>query len=110
MKREIRKAAIAAPFLFGPAVVKAQSGNDFSAPRNAVVDAAGAHFKSIKLVAERHGDEIYIKSDMPDGDFNWFRGGSAAIATIITRRQFHFSAVSVVSRKRCDPKAGHTFL
>jgi hypothetical protein len=116
MKRNIRKAAIAAPFLFGPAVARAQSGNDFSAPRNAVVDAAGARtvrveagagilrvegkpgitqvqvkgtawassqriLNSIKLVAERRGDEIYIKSDMPDDDFNWFRdnNGSAAL-------------------------------
>src|SRR5438046_9492342 len=117
MKRRMRNAAIAAPFIFGPAALKAQSHSDFSAPRNAVVDASGARtvrveagagilrvegkpgitqvqvkgtawasseriLRSIKLVAERRGDEIYIKSDMPDGDFNWFNG-SAALDLII---------------------------
>jgi DUF4097 and DUF4098 domain-containing protein YvlB len=106
MKRKIRKAAIAAPFLFGPAAVKAQSGSDFSAPRNAVVDASGARsvrveagagilrivgkpgltrvqvtgtahasseaiLRDIKIVAERQGDEIFIKSDMPDENSSW---------------------------------------
>jgi hypothetical protein len=114
MKRNIRKAAIAAPFLFGPAVVRAQSSNDFSAPRNAIVDAVGARtvrveagagilrvegkpgstqvqvkgtawassqriLNSIKLVAERRGDEIYIKTDMPDDTFDWNSSGSAAL-------------------------------
>jgi hypothetical protein len=49
MKRKIRQVAIAAPFLFGPAIAKAQSGNDYSAPRNAVVDASGA--RSIRVEA-----------------------------------------------------------
>lgn len=113
--RKMRKAAIAAPFLFGPAALKAQSGHEFTAPRNAVVDAAGAKsvrveagagilrvegksginqvqvkgtawassqgiLRDIKLIAERRGDEIYIKSDMPDDNWSWFgNNGSAAL-------------------------------
>jgi hypothetical protein len=115
MKRKMRKAVIAAPFFFGPAAVKAQSRSDFTAPRNAVVDAVGAKsvrveagagilrvegkagitqvqvkgtawassqgiLKDIKLIAERRGDEIYIKSDMPDDNWSWFgNNGSAAL-------------------------------
>lgn len=113
MKRKIRKVAIAAPFLFGPVIAKAQSGNDYSGPRNAVVDASGARsvrveagpgllrvegkqgitqvqikgtawasskslLSDIRLIAERRGDEIYIKSDIPDGDLNWFGGDRIA--------------------------------
>ena len=51
MKRNIRKAAVAAPFLFGPAALKAQSANDFSAPRNAVVDARGAKLVRVEAGA-----------------------------------------------------------
>lgn len=119
MKRKIRGAAIAAPFLFGPAAAKAQSGNDFSAPRNAAVDAAGARsvrvqagagvlrvkgmpgitqvqvkgiawassesiLRNIRLIAERRGDEIFIKSDMPEGHLSWFRGGDGSAALDLT--------------------------
>src|SRR5438046_9973109 len=49
MKRRMRNAAIAAPFFFGPAALKAQSHSDFSAPRNAVLDAAGA--RSVRVEA-----------------------------------------------------------
>jgi len=106
MQRNILKAAIAAPFVFGPVMARAQSSADYSAPRNASVDAAGARsvrveagagilriegkpgltrvevkgtasassqsvLKDIKLVAERRGDEVYIKADMPESDFTW---------------------------------------
>ena len=119
MKRKIRKAAIAAPFLFGPVAARAQSGNEFSAPRNAVVNAAGARrirveagagtlrvegkagltqvqvkgtasassesiLRDIKLVAERRGDEIFIKSEMPEGDFSWFGSRSSSAALDLT--------------------------
>lgn len=113
MKRKIREVAVAAPLLFGPAMVKAQSGSDYSAPRNAVVDASGAKsvrieagagilrvegkpgitrvqvkgtawasskriLDDVKLIAERRGDEVFIKSDMPEGDFTWFSGDWSA--------------------------------
>lgn len=119
MKRKIRNAAIAAPFLFGPALAKAQSGHEFSAPRNAVLNAAGARhirveaaagnlrvegksgltqvrvtgtawassegiLKDIRLIAQRQGDEIYIKADMPDGDFSWFRDNNWSAALDLT--------------------------
>lgn len=112
MKRKIRNAAIAAPFLFGTAAAKAQSYNDFSAPRNATVDASGARsvrveagagllrvegkagitrvqvtgtahassrsmLEKVKLTAERRGDEVFIKSEVLDSDFNWFSDGNA---------------------------------
>jgi hypothetical protein len=118
MKRKIRKAAIAAPFLFGPIAARAQSGNEFSGPRNAVVNAAGARtvrveagagilrvegkpgltqvqvkgtawassekiLRDIKLVAERRGDEIFIKSDIPDGN-SWFGWGDGSAALDLT--------------------------
>ena len=103
MKRQIRGAAFAAaPFLIGSAA-NAQSA-PYTAPRNAVVDAAGAKtveveaaagslrvegkaglrqvqvtgtarsssqqvLNRIKLVAERRGDVVFIKADMPDQDF-----------------------------------------
>ena len=31
--------------------------------------------KDIKLIAERRGDEVYIKADIPDHDWNGWRGG-----------------------------------
>lgn len=118
MKRKITKAAIAAPFLFGPALTKAQSGNNYSAPRNAVVDASGARavrveagagflrvegkagitrvqvkgtawaptaniLKDIKLIAERRGDEIFIKTDFPDGS-RWSNNGNGSAALDLT--------------------------
>lgn len=103
MKRQIRGAAFAAaPFLIGSAA-HAQSA-PYTAPRNAVVDAAGARtveveaaagslrvegkaglrqvqvtgtarsssqqvLNRIKLVAERRGDVVFIKADMPDQDW-----------------------------------------
>ena len=119
MKRKIRGAAIAAPLLFGTAVAKAQSGNDFSAPRNATVDASGARIvrveagagilrvegkagitrvqvrgtawasskgllDKVKLIAERRGDEVFIKTDMPDGDYSWFRSGDWSASLDLT--------------------------
>jgi len=120
MKRKIRKVAIAAPFLFGPVMAKAQSGGDYSAPRNAAVDASGAKsvrveagagilriegkpgltrvqvtgtarassknvLNDIKLIAERRGDEIFIKSDMPENDGSWFNSDdwNAALDLVI---------------------------
>jgi hypothetical protein len=119
MKRKIRKAAIAAPFLFGPAAVKAQSGSDFSAPRSAAVDASGARsvrveagagilrivgkagltqvhvtgtahassesiLKDIRIIAERNGDEIFIKSDLPDNSSSWFGWNNSTAALDLT--------------------------
>ncbi|MBA3645088.1 MAG: DUF2807 domain-containing protein [Gemmatimonadaceae bacterium] len=113
MRRKMRKAAFAAPFLFGPVMARAQSGNDFSAPRNAVVDASGARsvrveagagilrvegkagitqvqikgmawassreiLNDIKLVVERRGSEIFIKTDLPESNFIWGRGDWSA--------------------------------
>lgn len=118
MKRKIRKAAIAAPFLFGPIAARAQSGHDFSGPRNAVVNASGIRavrveagagilrvegkagisqvqvkgtawasseriLRDIKLVAERRGDEIFIKSEMPDND-SWFGSDNWSAALDLT--------------------------
>jgi DUF4097 and DUF4098 domain-containing protein YvlB len=104
MKRQIRGAAFAAaPFLIGGAA-SAQSSPGYTAPRNAVVDAAGAKtveveagagelrvegkpglkqvqvngtarsssqqfLSQIRLIAERRGDVVFIKADMPDE--NW---------------------------------------
>ena len=107
MKRQIRGAAFAAaPFLIVPAA-QAQSSSDYTAPRNASVDAAGARtveveaaagtlrvegkaglrqvqvtgtarssspqfLNQIRLIAERRGDVVFIKADIPDRD--WDRG------------------------------------
>jgi hypothetical protein len=104
MKRQIRGAAFAAaPFLIGSAAHAQYSSNAYTAPRNAVVDAAGAKrveveagagslrvegkpglrqvqvtgtarsssqqfLNQIKLIAERRGDVVFIKADMPDDD------------------------------------------
>jgi hypothetical protein len=108
MKRQIRGAAFAAaPFLIG-STAHAQFSSDYSAPRNAVVDASGARtveveaaagilrvegkpglkqvqvtgtarsssqdlLKDIRLIAERRGDVVFIKADMPDDERrnNW---------------------------------------
>jgi len=103
MKRQFRGAAFAAaPFLIGTAA-HAQWSTPYSAPRNAVVDAAGAKsveveagagslrvegkaglrqvqvtgtarsssqqfLTQIKLIAERRGDVVFIKADIPDSD------------------------------------------
>ena len=105
MKRQFRGAAFAAaPFLIGTAA-HAQWSTPYSAPRNAVVDAAGARsveveagagslrvegkaglrqvqvtgtarsssqkfLTRIKLIAERRGDVVFIKADMPDSEGN----------------------------------------
>jgi hypothetical protein len=105
MKRKIRGAAFAAaPFLMSTAAY-AQYSSDYSAPRNAVVNAAGAKtvqveagagtlrvegraglqqvqvngtarsssqefLSQIKLIAERRGDVVFIKADMPDHNWN----------------------------------------
>lgn len=102
MKRQIRGAAIAAaPFLLGSAA-RAQGG--YTAPRHAVVDAAGARtveveagagslrvegkqglrqvqvngtarsssqqfLNQIRLIAERRGDVVFIKADIPKENF-----------------------------------------
>ena len=88
--------------------VKARAYEDYTSPRNADVDAAGARsirieaaagvlkvegragitqvrvrgtarssrrnlLDDIKLIAERRGDEVFIKADMPDDDRVWDR-------------------------------------
>ncbi len=106
MKRQFRGAAFAAaPFLIGSAA-HAQWSSRYTAPRNAVVDAAGAKsievegaagslrvegkpglrqvqvtgtarastqqvLSQIKLIAERRGDLVFIKADMPDHE-GWY--------------------------------------
>jgi hypothetical protein len=114
MKRQIRGAAFAAaPFLIGSAA-QAQGSGDYTAPRNAVVDASGARsveveaaagtlrvegkaglrqvqvtgtarassqqfLNQIKLIAERRGDVVFIKADIPDHDSGFgFRENYAA--------------------------------
>jgi DUF4097 and DUF4098 domain-containing protein YvlB len=117
MKRQIRGAAFAAaPFLIGSAA-RAQSSSDFSAPRNASVDATGARLVEveaaagtlrvegkaglrqvqvtgtawsssrqfltrIKLIAERRGDVIFIKADIPDNN-SWYDNNSGALDLVI---------------------------
>ena len=88
---------------------KAKAYEDYTSPRNADVNAAGARsirieasagilkvegragitqvrvrgtaisnrrnlLDDIKLIAERRGDEVFIKADMPDDDRYWSRG------------------------------------
>jgi hypothetical protein len=103
MKRKITGAAFAAaPFLLAPAA-HAQWSSAYSAPRNAVVDAAGARsveveaaagslrvegkpglrqvqvtgtarsssqdiLGRIRLIAERRGDVVFIRADIPDNE------------------------------------------
>jgi DUF4097 and DUF4098 domain-containing protein YvlB len=120
MNRQFRGAAFAAaPFLLG-STAYAQSYGDYTAPRNAVVDAAGARMveveaaagslriegkaglrqvqvtgtarsssqrflSEIRLIAERRGDVVFIKADIPDHEWdsrnrdNW----SAALDLVI---------------------------
>jgi hypothetical protein len=102
MKRQIRGAAFAAaPFLIAST---AHAQGNYTAPRNAVVDATGARaveveaaagtlrvegkaglrqvqvtgtarsssqqfLNQIKLIAERRGDVVFIKADIPDRDW-----------------------------------------
>ena len=104
MNRQFRGAAFAAaPFILG-STAYAQSYGDYTAPRNAVVDAAGARsveveaaagslriegkaglkqvqvtgtarassqsfLSEIRLIAERRGDVVFIKADIPDGEW-----------------------------------------
>jgi DUF4097 and DUF4098 domain-containing protein YvlB len=104
MKRKIRGAAVAAaPFLIA-GTARAQYSSDYTAPRNASVDAAGAKtveveagagilrvegkaglksvqvtgtarsssqefLSRIRLIAERRGDVVFIRAEMPDE--NW---------------------------------------
>ena len=120
MNRQFRGAAFAAaPFILG-STAYAQSYGDYTAPRNALVDAAGARsveveagagslriegkaglrqvqvtgtarsssqrfLSEIRLIAERRGDVVFIKADIPDHDSgfrdrdNW----SAALDLVI---------------------------
>lgn len=118
MKRQFRGAAFAAaPFLIGTAA-HAQWSTPYSAPRNAVVDAAGARsveveagagslrvegkaglrqvqvtgtarsssqqfLTQIKLIAERRGDVVFIKADIPDSDSNRDDDYSASLDLVI---------------------------
>ena len=121
MKRQIRGAAFAAaPFLIGSTAHAQYSSKAYTAPRNAVVNAAGAKrveveagagslrvegkpglrqvqvtgtarsssqqsLSQIRLIAERRGDVVFIKADMPDD--NWPSGNnynySAALDLVI---------------------------
>ena len=118
MKRQIRGAAFAAaPFLIAST---AHAQGDYTSPRNAVVDAAGARtveveaaagilrvegkaglrqvqvtgmarassqqfLNQIKLIAERRGDVVFIKADIPDHEWNSGYNGnySAALDLVI---------------------------
>ncbi len=117
MKRTIRGAAIAAPLLLGSAAAARGQGN-YSAPRNASVDAAGARLlrveagagtlrvegkaglrqvqvtgtahassqsilRDIRIVAERRGDEVYIKTDMPESNWRFLENETAALDLVI---------------------------
>ncbi|MEO8911160.1 MAG: hypothetical protein ABI408_13185 [Gemmatimonadaceae bacterium] len=118
MKRQIRGAAFAAaPFLIG-STAHAQWSSAYTAPRNAIVDAAGAKsvevetgagslrvegkpglrqvqvtgtarsssqqfLNQIRLIAERRGDVVFIKADMPDDDWRSGNDFSAALDLVI---------------------------
>jgi hypothetical protein len=117
MKRTIRGAVMAAPFLLTPSMIRAQS-DGVTAPRNASVDAAGAHLirveagagilrilgkpgltqvqvkgtaransesvlRDIQLIAERRGDEVFIRSEMPNENFSWFNIGTSPALDLV---------------------------
>jgi DUF4097 and DUF4098 domain-containing protein YvlB len=119
MNRQFRGAAFAAaPFILG-STAYAQSYGDYTAPRNAVVDAAGARtveveaaagslriegkaglrqvqvtgtarsssqrfLSEIRLIAERRGDVVFIKADIPDGEWSSYRDNySGALDLVI---------------------------
>ncbi|MFL5601114.1 MAG: hypothetical protein ACJ78I_12035 [Gemmatimonadaceae bacterium] len=118
MKRQFRGAAFAAaPFLIGTAA-HAQRSSAYTAPRNAVVDAAGAKsvaveaaagslrvegkpglrqvqvtgtarassqqiLSRIKLIAERRGDLVFIKADIPEHDDDYYDNYSAGLDLVI---------------------------
>ena len=121
MKRQVRGAAfVAAPFLIGSTAF-AQTSSDYTAPRNAVVDAAGARIveveaaagtlrvegkaglkqvqvtgtarsssqqflNQIKLIAERRGDVVFIKADIPNNDWDsGFHGNYTAALDLVIR-------------------------
>ena len=115
MKRQISGAAFAAaPFLIGSAA----HAQNYSAPRNAVVDAAGARtveveaaagnlrvegkaglrqvqvtgtarassqqfLSQIRLIAERRGDVVFIKADIPDQWRDNYNNYSASLDLVI---------------------------
>lgn len=115
MKRQISGAAFAAaPFLIGSAA----HAQNYSAPRNAVVDAAGARtveveaaagslrvegkpglrqvqvtgtarassqqfLTQIRLIAERRGDVVFIKADIPDQWRDNYNDYSASLDLVI---------------------------
>jgi len=108
MKRQFRGATFAAaPFLIGSTAF-AQESSRYTAPRNAVVDATGARtvegkaglrqvqvtgtarsssqqfLARIRLIAERRGDVVFIKADIPDSerDYN-YDNFSAALDLVI---------------------------
>ena len=108
MKRQFRGAAFAAaPFLIGSTAF-AQESSRYTAPRDAVVDATGARtvegkaglrqvqvtgtarsssqqfLARIRLIAERRGDVVFIKADIPDSerDYN-YDNFSAALDLVI---------------------------
>jgi hypothetical protein len=114
MKRQIRGAAFAAAPFFLASTAQGQGSGDYTAPRNAAVDAAGARaveveaaagslrvegkpglrqvrvtglarassqqfLNQIKLIAERRGDVVFIKADIPDHDWGYgFRDNYSA--------------------------------
>jgi len=119
MNRQFRGAAFAAaPFLIA-STAHGQNSGDYSAPRNAVVDAAGARtveveaaagslrvegkaglrqvqvtgtarsssqqmLSRIKLIAERRGDIVFIKADIPEEEWNnSYRDYSASLDLVI---------------------------
>jgi hypothetical protein len=118
MKRQIRGAAFAAaPFLIASAA-RAQGPSDYTAPRNAVVDAAGARtveveaaagslrvegkpglrqvqvtgtarsssqqfLSRIRLIAERRGDVVFIKADIPDRNGSFFHDSNWAALDLV---------------------------
>jgi DUF4097 and DUF4098 domain-containing protein YvlB len=118
MNRQFRGAAFAAaPFILG-STAYAQSYGDYTAPRNAVVDAAGARMveveaaagslriegkaglrqvqvtgtarsssqrflSEIRLIAERRGDVVFIKADIPDHESGFRDNWSAALDLVI---------------------------
>ena len=115
MKRQISGAAFAAaPFLIGSAA----HAQNYSAPRNAVIDAAGARtveveaaagslrvegkpglrqvqvtgtarassqqfLSQIRLIAERRGDVVFIKADIPDQWRDNYNNYSASLDLVI---------------------------
>src|SRR4051794_30576447 len=114
MKRQFRGAAVAAaPFLIGTAA----HAQGYTAPRNAVVNAAGARIveveagagslrvegkpgisqvqvtgtarassqralSDIQLIAERRGDRVFIKADIPDHG-GYFDNDEASLDLVI---------------------------